>query len=163
MVNNGGEINMFECAFIYVAPGLDPQKQRAEIPSTDINMNVVGCSTYSEAVEVAKELVAKGCTALELCAGFGNEGIAMIKRAVGPDIAVGAIKFDFHPAFGFKSGDELFDDTKPAAPSCSDCCEQASCASCSMENFCSNRDEKVRPGYRKPDEFSVNEWMKTIR
>ena len=56
----------------------------------------------------AKELVEKGCTAIELCAGFGNEGIARIKRAVGPGIAVGAVKFDFHPAFGFKSGDEMF-------------------------------------------------------
>ena len=73
-----------------------------------INMNVVGCATYAEAEEIAKEMVAKGCTAIELCAGFGNEGIARIKRAVGPGIAVGAVKFDFHPAFGFKSGDEMF-------------------------------------------------------
>ena len=71
-------------------------------------MTVVGCSNYDQAEEVAKELVAKGCTAVELCAGFGNEGIARIKKAVGPGIAVGAVKFDFHPAFGFKSGDEMF-------------------------------------------------------
>lgn len=53
-------------------------------------------------------MVAKGCSAIELCAGFGNEGIARIKRAVGPGIAVGAVKFDFHPAFEFKSGDDMF-------------------------------------------------------
>ena len=99
---------MFECGFIYVAPGLDPKVQRTSIPSTDINMNVIGCATYAEAEEVAKELVAMGCTAVELCAGFGNEGIARIKKAVGPGIAVGAVKFDFHPAFDFKSGDDLF-------------------------------------------------------
>ena len=99
---------MFECGFIYVATGLDPANQRATIPSSDINMTVVGCSNYDQAEEVAKELVAKGCTAVELCAGFGNEGIARIKKAVGPGIAVGAVKFDFHPAFGFKSGDEMF-------------------------------------------------------
>ena len=69
---------------------------------------MIGCATYAEAEEIAKEMVAKGCTAIELCAGFGNEGIARIKRAVGPGIAVGAVKFDFHPAFGFKSGDEMF-------------------------------------------------------
>ena len=51
---------------------------------------VIGCSTYAEAEIAAKELVEKGCTAIELCAGFGNEGIARIKRAVGPGIAVGA-------------------------------------------------------------------------
>ena len=99
---------MFECAFIYVAGGLDPKVNRAVIPSDEINMNVVGCATYAEAEEVAKEMVAKGCTAVELCAGFGNEGIARIKKAVGPGIAVGAVKFDFHPAFGFKSGDDMF-------------------------------------------------------
>ena len=99
---------MFECAFIYVAGGLDPEKNRAVIPSDEINMNVIGCANYDQAEEVAKEMVAKGCTALELCAGFGNEGISRIKKAVGPEIAVGAVKFDFHPAFGFKSGDELF-------------------------------------------------------
>ncbi len=162
----GGE-QMFECAFIYVAPGLNPAEQRAVIPSSDINMNVVGCATYSEAVEVAKEMVAKGCTALELCAGFGNEGIAMIKRAVGPDIAVGAIKFDFHPAFGFRSGDELFDDTKETG--C--CCEEpTACESCSMEYFCSRDGEKdaplLNPDGKKTgsgEKINLKEWMRSIR
>ena len=99
---------MFECGFIYVGPGLDPKEQRAVIPSKNINMTVVGCSNYEQAEEVAKELVAKGCSAVELCAGFGNEGIARIKKAAGPGIAVGAVKFDFHPAFSFKSGDDIF-------------------------------------------------------
>ena len=59
--------------------------------------------------ECAFIYVAPGCDpAMELCAGFGNEGIARIKRAVGPGIAVGAVKFDFHPAFEFKSGDDMF-------------------------------------------------------
>ena len=98
----------FECAFIYVAPGCNPTKERAVVEGDSINMNVIGCATYAGAEEIAKEMVAKGCTAIELCAGFGNEGIARIKRAVGPGIAVGAVKFDFHPAFGFKSGDEMF-------------------------------------------------------
>lgn len=99
---------MFECAFIYVAEGLDSKKQRTTIPSDSINMNVIGVGSYDEAETVAKEMVEKGCTAIELCAGFGNEGIARIKKAVGGGIAVGAVKFDFHPAFGFKSGDDMF-------------------------------------------------------
>ena len=71
-------------------------------------MTVIGCSNYDQAEEAAKELVAKGCTAVELCAGFGNEGVQRIKKAVGPGIAVGAVRFDFHPAFEFKSGDDMF-------------------------------------------------------
>lgn len=98
----------FECAFIYVADGLDSKKDRAIIPSEKINMNVIGCANYNEAEEVAKEMAEKGCNAIELCAGFGNEGIARIKKAVGNNIAIGAVKFDFHPAFGFKSGDDMF-------------------------------------------------------
>lgn len=98
----------FECAFIYVAPGCDSTKERSVIEGNEINMNVTGCATYAEAEIIAKKMVAKGCSAIELCAGFGNEGIARIKRAVGPGIAVGAVKFDFHPAFEFKSGDDMF-------------------------------------------------------
>ena len=99
---------MFECGFIYIAGGLDPEKQRAVIPSDEINMTVVGCSTYDQAEEVAKQMVADGITAVELCAGFGYDGIARIKKAVGPGISVGAVKFDYHPAFDFKSGDDMF-------------------------------------------------------
>ena len=99
---------MINAAFIYVAPGQNPQEQKAVIPSYTLTLHVVGCSTYDQAETAAKELVANGCGAIELCAGFGNEGIARIKKAVGPEIPVGAVKFDYHPAFGFKSGDELF-------------------------------------------------------
>ena len=49
----------FQCAFLYVAPNCDPQTQRAVIEGTDIDMNVIGCSTYAEAEIAAKELVAK--------------------------------------------------------------------------------------------------------
>lgn len=41
-------------------------------------------------------------------AGFGNEGIARISKAVKGMANVGAVKFDLHPGFDFKSGDELF-------------------------------------------------------
>lgn len=50
----------FECAFIYVAPGCNPAKERAVVEGDSINMNVVGCATYAEAEEIAKEMVAKG-------------------------------------------------------------------------------------------------------
>ncbi len=98
---------MFKCGFIYVAPKLDPARARAFIPGDEIEMTVVGCADYRQAVEVAKEMVASGVGAVELCAGFGFEGTAMIKKAI-PGIPVGSVKFDFHPAFDFKTGDDLF-------------------------------------------------------
>lgn len=96
-----------QAAFIFLVGDAD-ENTRTVVSTPSINLNVVGCKNYAEAEAAAKALAAQGVTAIELCAGFGNEGIARIKRAVGPGIAVGAVKFDFHPAFGFKSGDEMF-------------------------------------------------------
>ena len=98
----------FVAAFIYVAPQCDPAKQRVVIPGEVIDLHVAGCSNYDQAEQVAREMAALGCSAIELCAGFGNDGIARVQKAVGPNVAVGAVKFDLHPAFGFKSGDGVF-------------------------------------------------------
>ncbi|MCR3759421.1 DUF6506 family protein [Clostridium felsineum] len=95
-------------AFIFVAPEVDYKKHRTAIDTPVVHLNVVGVKNYSEAVEVAKELVADGVKAIELCAGFGNEGIALVSKAVKGQASVGAVKFDHHPGFDFKSGDELF-------------------------------------------------------
>ena len=100
---------MFKCGFIYVAPNVDPEKARAFIPADEIEMTVVGCSNYEQAVQIAKDMVASGITAVELCAGFGFEGTAMIKKAI-PGIPVGSVKFDFHPAFNFNPTFQIFSD-----------------------------------------------------
>lgn len=95
-------------AFIFVAPEVDYKTHRTVVDTPMVELTVAGVKNYSEAVEVAKELVNKGVKAIELCAGFGNEGIALISKAVKGKASVGAIKFDHHPGFDFKSGDELF-------------------------------------------------------
>jgi hypothetical protein len=97
-----------KAAFIFVAPETDYKAHRAVIETPILILNVVGVGNYTEGVKVAKELVNDGVKALELCAGFGNEGIAMISKAVEGKASVGAVKFDHHPCFDFKSGDELF-------------------------------------------------------
>lgn len=97
-----------KAAFIFVAPETDYQTHRAVIETPALTLDIVGVKNYAEGVQIAKELVDNGVKALELCAGFGNEGIAMISKAVEGRAAVGAVKFDCHPGFDFKSGDELF-------------------------------------------------------
>ena len=97
-----------KAAFIFIAPEVDAQKHRTVIDTPVITLTVVGVPTYDVAVEVAKELVAAGNVALELCAGFGIEGVAAVKTAVNGKAAVGVVRFDHHPGFGFKSGDEIF-------------------------------------------------------
>ena len=94
-------------AFIFLVGDAD-ETTRTVLSTPSIALNVVGCRTYAEAESAAKDLAARGVTAIELCAGFGNEGIARVQRAAGPDVAVGAVKFDFHPGLGFQSGDALF-------------------------------------------------------
>lgn len=97
-------------AFIFVAPEVDYKIHRSVVDTPVVKLTVVGVKNYSEAVEVAKELVSQGVKALELCAGFGNEGTALISKAVKGQASVGSVKFDFHPGFDFKSGDELFNE-----------------------------------------------------
>jgi hypothetical protein len=97
-----------QAAFIFVAPETDRSKHRAVIETPALTLNIVGVKDYSEGVEVAKELVENGVQALELCAGFGNKGLAMVSEAVKGKASVGAVRFDHHPGFGFKSGDEVF-------------------------------------------------------
>lgn len=97
-----------KAAFIFIAPENDPEKHQAVIDSAVVELSVVGVKSYLEAERVAQKLVAGGVTAIELCAGFGNEGTARITRAVEGKALVGVVRFDLHPAFDHKSGDELF-------------------------------------------------------
>ena len=97
-----------KAAFIFIAPDNDPEKHRAVIDSPVVELSVVGVKSYLEAETVAQELVKEGVTAIELCAGFGNEGTARITQAVKGKALVGVVRFDLHPAFDHQSGDELF-------------------------------------------------------
>lgn len=97
-------------AFIFVASEVDCHVHRTVLDTPVVNLTVVGVKNYLEGVKVAKELADTGVKALELCAGFGNEGTAMVAKAVRGKASVGSVKFDFHPGFDFKSGDELFQD-----------------------------------------------------
>lgn len=95
-------------AFIFVAPEVDYKIHRTVIDTPAVSLTVVGVKNYDEAEMIAQELVEQGVKAIELCAAFGNEGIARVSKAVKGKASVGAVKFDHHPGFDFKSGDELF-------------------------------------------------------
>lgn len=97
-----------KAAFIFVAPEVDYKKHKTVVDTPVVHLTVVGVKNYDEAEIVAKELVEQDIKAIELCAGFGNEGTARISKAVKGKASVGVVKFDHHPGFNFKSGDELF-------------------------------------------------------
>ena len=65
-------------AFIFIAPNVDYKKDRTVVDTPGVSLNVIGVNTYEEGVIVAKEMADKGVKAIELCAGFGNIGIAKI-------------------------------------------------------------------------------------
>ncbi len=97
-----------KAAFLFVAPKANEKEHRTVIHTPELELTVVGVGNYREAVVAAKSLIAQGVEAIELCAGFGVRGIAEIKAAVAGKALVGVVRFDGHPAFGNRSGDELF-------------------------------------------------------
>ncbi|HCF71175.1 MAG TPA: hypothetical protein DER33_06270 [Syntrophomonas sp.] len=97
-----------KAAFIFVAPEADYQKNRSVIETPAVDLTAVGVKDYDMAVKAAKELVAEGVGAIELCGGFGIEGTAAVKKAVAGKAAIGVVRFDNHPGLEFKSGDEIF-------------------------------------------------------
>lgn len=97
-----------KAAFIYIAPENDYKEHHAFIDSPVVSLAVVGVKDYEEAERVAQDLVNQGVTAIELCAGFGFNGVARVSKAVEGKALVGVVRFDLHPAFGHQSGDGVF-------------------------------------------------------
>ena len=88
-----------KAAFIFVAPGVDPAQHRSWVKTPAVELLAVAAENYDAAAKLAKELVAEGIQAIELCGGFGNLGTARIVEAVGGKIPVGAVRFDI-PIYG---------------------------------------------------------------
>ena len=97
-----------KAAFIYIAPENDLKIHKAYIDSPVVSLKIVGVKTYDEAETVAKQLITEGITAIELCAGFGNDGVARITKAIEGKALIGVVRFDLHPALGHQSGDKVF-------------------------------------------------------
>ena len=95
-------------AFLFIAPQANPQQHTATVLTPEVEVITIGVSDYGAACQTAKDLVDQGCVAIELCAGFGSEGVALVSRAVAGRAAVGVVRFDNHPGLGHRSGDEVF-------------------------------------------------------
>ena len=95
-------------AFMFIAPQGNPQKHTSTVTTPEVEVTTVAVSDYASACSTAEDLVNKGCTAIELCGGFGSEGVARVARAVRGRAVVGVVRFDHHPGLGHRSGDELF-------------------------------------------------------
>ncbi|CAI3515445.1 hypothetical protein CIRMBP1294_02612 [Enterococcus cecorum] len=90
-------------AFIFLAPNADYKKNRSVVQTEAVDLTTVGAKDYADSILAAKDLVANSVNAIELCGGFGIEGVAQVKKAVGPEVAIGVVRFDNHPGLEFKS------------------------------------------------------------
>lgn len=97
-----------QAAFIFLAPGADAARHRSVVQTPGVDLTVVGVPNYTEAEHTARDLIAKGIAAIELCGGFGTAGAARIAAVAGDKAAVGVVRFDGHPGLGGKSGDAVF-------------------------------------------------------
>ena len=97
-----------KAAFLFVAPEANHKVHKSTIDTPMIELTTIGVKNYTEAEEVAKELVNDGISAIELCAGFGNEGVSIVNKAVEGKAVVGVVRFDKHPGLDFQSGDSIF-------------------------------------------------------
>lgn len=99
---------MLEAAFIFIAPGANPETDRGTVETPSVRLTSIGVSTYEQGAEAAKEMADAGCGAIELCGGFGIRGTYLVEQAVEGKARIGAVRFDLHPGLDNKSGDELF-------------------------------------------------------
>jgi len=98
---------------MFVNPGVDGMIRQDMVYTEEGNVMItMGVNSYERAVEEAKKLVDEGILFLELCAGFGYRGVAMIKDAVDGAVHIGVVTFDYHPAIDNKSGDVAYLGTK---------------------------------------------------
>lgn len=97
-----------KAAFIFIAPDVDPSRDRAEVKTPGVDLVSVAVNNYAEAVSVARQLVEEGVEAIELCGGFGHVGAGRVAAAVEGKARVGVVRFDGHPGLENKSGDDLF-------------------------------------------------------
>jgi hypothetical protein len=97
-----------KAAFMFIAPLGNPSQHRAIVITPEVEVTTVAVSSYAEACKTAQDLVDGGCTAIELCAGFGVDGVSAVSRAVRGRAVVGVVRFDNHPGLGHQSGDAVF-------------------------------------------------------
>ena len=97
-----------QAAFIFIAPQANPAIHTSKVVTSEVEVTTVAVSSYAEACRVAVDLVAHDCVAIELCGGFGADGVARVSQAVRGKADVGVVRFDHHPGLGHRSGDELF-------------------------------------------------------
>jgi hypothetical protein len=80
-------------AFIYTAPGADPEGVVTVVDNGRCRTVLVGVPDVACGVRLAPRLVADGAQLLELCGGFGPVGTARVLEAIRSAVPVGAVGY----------------------------------------------------------------------
>jgi hypothetical protein len=81
----------YKAAFVVMAPDGDPNKHRATIKTSKLELNVavIELMNLEQGVKVCQDLVQKqGVQSIILCPGFSHEAVAKIAEAVGEKVAM---------------------------------------------------------------------------
>ncbi|SQI40718.1 Uncharacterised protein [Leminorella richardii] len=97
-----------KAAFIFISPEGNADIHHADVCTDSVSVTTCAVNSYQAACDLAIRLVNQGTVAIELCGGFGIEGVAAVKRAVEGKAVVGVVRFDHHPGLQHQSGDSLF-------------------------------------------------------
>jgi len=73
---------------MFVDPSVDSAEHKAEIETPKIIMLIQGVGSIEEGASMAKKLVDKGVSLIELCGGFGYGGAKAVSDAVGDRASV---------------------------------------------------------------------------
>lgn len=82
-------------AFIYLSPNFNPKDNTSESSSLDCKFKAVGIDVFNKesVIEIAKQLVAEGAQAIEICGGFGPTWVTKISEAINYKIPVGGVMY----------------------------------------------------------------------
>jgi hypothetical protein len=87
----------FKTGFVVMAPDGDPERHRASLKTSNLELTVVVVElmNFEQAVNVCRDLVQnEGIQSLILCPGFPHEAVAKVANAVGEGIAVAVARGD---------------------------------------------------------------------
>ena len=82
-------------AFIYLSPGFSPENNTNETSSAVCKFKTVGIDVFKkeQVLEVAKQLVAEGVQAIEVCGGFGPAWVSKICEVINYAVPVGGVMY----------------------------------------------------------------------
>ncbi len=98
-----------QAVFIFTSPEADPNLHYSVTDTGGIKLLTFAVKNYEMACDLVRNLIVKEkIDAIELCGGFGVEGVALVNQAAGGKIPVGVVRFDHHPLLVHQTGDDLF-------------------------------------------------------